>query len=642
MHVAIGTAGHIDHGKSTLVKALTGHGTDRLPEEKRRGITIELGFAPWQLRPGLDASVIDVPGHEGLVHTMVCGAWGLDVLLLVVAADEGVMPQTREHLSIARLLGIRGTVVALTKVDRVDADLLAMAADDVSAQLQALGMGQVPVVPCSAVTGQGLPELTAALIAVVEGLPARPVDGVPFLPVDRVFTVKGFGTVVTGTLSGGPLAVEDVLDLHPGPKGVRARGLQSHGKAVKQALPSWRVAVNLPNVAVDDVPRGSVLAPAHALTPSRRLDVRLQTLPEAPALRDHGTVTVHLGAAAVPARIRTVFATREEPLGVQPGEEKVLQLILQKELVCRPGQRFIVRGHRRLAGQGSTVGGGEVLDPHAPRRRRGRPETAQALEALTQNTLPLRLAQAVLDAGTAGADLPSLQRRLPWKDVRKALEDAVGRGHLKRVKINDQDVAWHPDALAAFMQRLTRALDAFHQAHPMLPAAPLEEVRTSLKVDGQALERPRFLALLKALKAADIVVEEDSVRLAAHRPRGVSPELLALVERLHADAGVAPPTRNELLPLTGATQDQVDDALKALVSSSALVRVKEDLHFARAPYGSLVQRTLAFVDEKGGITTQEFKDLMGVSRKFVIPFLEHLDDTRVTLRVGEKRVRRAR
>lgn len=639
-HVAIGTAGHIDHGKSTLVAALTGKHTDRLPEEKRRGITIELGFAPWVLTSEIHASLIDVPGHEGLVHTMVAGAWGLDVVLLVVAADEGVMPQTREHLAIARLLGIRGAVVALTKTDRVDPGMLELALEDVRAQLTHVGLPDVPVVPVSALTGEGLPQLTATILSTVAALPPRPQDGVPFLPVDRVFSVKGFGTVVTGTLSGGPLAANDALDLHPGPKGVRARGLQSHGAAVDKALPGFRVAVNIPNVAVEDIPRGAVVCAAGALEPTQRLEVRLTLLPEAPRLKDFGSATLHLGTAAVSCRLRTVFAPMDATTGVEPAEEKIVQLILDRPLVCRPGQRFILRGHKRLGGQGATIGGGEVLDPHAPRRKRGRPDTAQALAALTANTLPERLSQAVLDAGSAGADLSTLQRRLPWPDLKKGLEDAVGRGLLKRARTGEAEVVWHPLRLKAFLARLLATLKGFHDAHPTLAAAPLEEMRSSLKVDGQPLPRARFVALLKLLKAQEVVLEDDAVRLVTHRPRGVSPELLARMTQIHRDAGVAPPTRKELGVTLDISEAQAADGLKALVASGALVRVKEDLHFDKAAYDGLVARTLDFLDRHGGITTQQFKDLMGESRKYVIPFLEHLDDTRVTLRVGEQRVRR--
>ncbi|MEW5853944.1 MAG: selenocysteine-specific translation elongation factor [Myxococcota bacterium] len=641
MHVAIGTAGHIDHGKSTLVKALTGANTDRLPEEKRRGITIELGFASWDLGSGVTASVIDVPGHERLVHTMVAGAWGLDLLLLVVAADEGVMPQTREHVAIASLLGVRGMVVALSKVDRVEPELVELAAEEVRAQLQGAGLGEVPVVPVSAQTGVGLPTLRAELLKAVKALPPRPVDGVPFLPVDRVFSVKGFGTVVTGTLSGGSLKVDDEVDVHPGPKGVRARGLQSHGKTVTQAQPGWRTAVNLPGVAVTDVPRGAVLCPTGALVPTRRVDVQLRTLAEAPRLRDHASVMVHVGAAAVPARLRLVYEPAGESPGLEPGTTSVVQLILEGEMVCRPGQRFILRGHRRLPGQGATFGGGEILDPHPPRRRRGRPDTASALEALRSGGLPQRLGQAVWDTGALGADLAQLRRRLPWKDVKKAVDDAVGRAQLRRARLGETEVLWHPDRLAEFTTRLQAALTRYHQDHPLEPHAPLEEMRTTLKVDGQVLERARFSALLGVLKSNAVVVEGDGVRLASHRPKGVSPELLSKVEHAHVEAGLAPPSRGQLATSLGVSEGAVSDATKALVSSQKLVRVKDDLHFARTPYDALVARTLAFIDEKGGITTQEFKDLMGETRKYVIPFLEHLDDARITLRVGEKRVRRS-
>jgi selenocysteine-specific elongation factor len=640
MHIAIGTAGHIDHGKSTLVHALTGTTTDRLPEEKRRGITIELGFSAWDLGGGLSASVVDVPGHEGLVHTMVAGAWGLDLVLLVVAADEGVMPQTREHLAIAGLLGVRAAVVALTKVDRVDPDLAALAAEEVGAAMAVSGFPGAPVVPVSAITGVGLDTLAATVRRVVGSLSPRQADGLPFLPVDRVFTLKGFGTVVTGTLSGGPLRVEDPVDLHPGPKGLRARGLQSHARTVTEALPSWRVAVNLPGVAVADVQRGAVLCPAQSLVTTRRVDVRLHTLPESPPLKDHAPVTVHVGAAAVPGRVELVGAVPGAAAVLEPGQDVVAQVVLGRDLACRPGQRFIVRGHRRIPGQGATFGGGEILDPHPPRRRRGRPETLAAVEALASTDLATRLAQAVHDTGPRGADLAELRRRLPWRDVKKALDDAVGRGKLRRQRVADLDIAWHPERLAAFSLRLGSHLAAYHRDHPTEATAALPEVRTSLRVDGKPLEPGRFSALLAACRDPSVVLEGDAIRLASHRPRGVNPEVLARVEAAFLSAGVAPPSRAVLAQQLSLAESQVADATKALVSTSRLVRVKEDLHFHRTAHDDLVARTVAHLEAHGSLTTQEFKDLMGESRKYVIPFLEHLDDTKVTLRVGDKRVRR--
>lgn len=640
MHIAIGTAGHIDHGKSTLVHALTGGRTDRLPEERRRGITIELGFAWWDLGGGMTASVVDVPGHEGLVHTMVAGAWGLDLVLLVVAADEGVMPQTREHLAIASLLGMRGAVVALTKMDRVEPELLDLAVEEVRSSLARAGLEGAPVVPVSAQTGQGLEQLKEAVRSVMGSLPPRSQDGIGFLPVDRIFSVKGFGTVVTGTLSGGPLQVDDLVDLHPGPKGVRARSLQSHGNPVDRAEPSWRVAVNLPGVAVSDVHRGAVLCPAGALVPTRRLDVVLTTLPEAPRLKDHAAVMLHAGAAAVPGRLRLVYAPAGESPAVESGTTDLVQVLLERELVCRPGQRFILRGHRRLEGQGATFGGGEILDPHPPRRRRGRPETGQAREALSSRALGPRLIQAVWDAGAGGATLAELQRRLPWKDVGKAVDEAVGRGQIRRQRLADRDLLWHPQRLEEFATRLKAALTRFHASHPVEAVAPLEEMRSTLKIEGRPLERPHLAALLAACRCPGVTAEADGLRLASHRPRGVKPELLAAVEQAFITAGVAPPSRAVLATELGVQEAQLAEALKALTAAGKLVRVKEDLHFGREVHDDVVKRTVAFLEERGSITTQEFKELMGESRKYVIPFLEHLDELRLTLRVGDKRVRR--
>ena len=643
MHVAIGTAGHIDHGKSTLVATLTGQTMDRLPEEKRRGITVVLGFASWKLDAEVEASLVDVPGHEKLVHTMVAGAWGLDLMLLVVAADEGVMPQTREHLAVGRLLGVRGLVVALTKVDRVDDELVQLATADIREHLAAAGLdAAVPVVPVSAQTGHGLEALRAAVVAAVRGLPPRPADGVAFLPVDRVFSIKGFGTVVTGTLSGGTLTQDATVDVHPGPKAVRIRGLQCHGQPATQATPGWRVAVNLPGVAVEDIPRGAVLAPAGQLVPSARLEVLLHTLPGAPLLKDHASVMVHIGADSVTARLRCVFATPGTPAVVEPDAPQLVQLVLARPLATRPGQRFILRGHRRLPGAGSTFGGGQILDPAAPLRRRGRPETLAAAAVLLDGDADARVVQAVADAGVAGADLAALGRRLPVANLARRLEDAVGRGRLKRTRVAQADRFHHPHRLATLATLIKRRVTQHHKDHPTSAHMPLEELRSVLLVDGQPLERARFEALLRLVCGADLVVAQDGIRLATHKPAGANRALLEQVRAAHLQAGLAPPTRADLLKLPQAQPAALAAVLRTLVEGGELVRVKDDLHFAAAPYQQLVERTVDHLQAHPNITTQQFKELMGGSRKYVIPFLEHLDETRVTLRVGEKRVLRRR
>jgi selenocysteine-specific elongation factor len=621
------------------VRALTGAKTDRLPEERRRGITLELGFASWSLSDNLTASVIDVPGHEGLVHTMVAGAWGLDLLLLVVAADEGVMPQTREHLSIAALLGIRGMVVALSKADRVDAALLDLARDEVRLALAHAGFAEAPVVPVSAVTGEGLGPLKTVLVAALQRLPPRVTDGVAFLPIDRVFSMKGFGTVVTGTLSGGSLSVSDLLDVHPGPKGLRARGLQSHGVSVSAAEPSWRTALNLPGVAVADIPRGGVLYPSGALVPTRRVDAYVRTLCGAPWLKDHAALALHLGTAAIPARLRRVFGG-VQPVDGRPDRPELVQLCLAREIVTRPGQRFILRGHRRLQGQGCTVGGGEIVDPHPPRRRLGRPETVAALVALESGDVRTRLAQAVLDAGQTGVDVNHLKRRLPFLDLELCIEDLVGRDQLRRARFSDGNVLWHVAAVDRFATRLRGFLSSYHQEHPQDAVLPVEAARTSVKVNGLPLDRQRFVALLKVMKDPQVVTEGDGLRLGSHRARSVSAALLEQVGTAYRDSGNAPPGRGQVGILLGISESQVSDAVRALVAAGRLVRVKEDLHFGKEAYDALVCRSLEFIDRHGSMTTQQFKELMGESRKYVIPFLEHLDDAKVTLRVGEKRVRR--
>ena len=640
--VVIGTAGHIDHGKTSLVRALTGIDTDRLREEKRRGITIELGFAHLALPDGTVAGVVDVPGHERFVRAMAAGAGGIDLVVLVVAADEGVMPQTREHLDICRLLGVPRGLVALTKADLLPglgADWLGMVEQDVRAATKGTFLEGSPLVPVSATTREGLDRLVAELGRLAAEVTERPADGPAFLPIDRAFSMKGFGTVITGTLLSGELREGDEAALLPPSPGVgtlRIRGVQVHGKPTPRALAGQRTAVNLAGVEPSAIRRGQALGAAGVVPPSSILDVELTLLAAAARpLRHRARLLLHVGTAQVSATV--ALLDRSE---LPPGATALAQLRLSERTAALPGHRFILRGFAALEGRGRTVAGGRVLAVAAPKRRRGRPDALRQLQALAGGDADARLEAVLEGAGPAGLDLLALVGRtaLAPKALQSGLERLGARGG---ALLFDRDRrGWVAGSVArALSERLVAAVDAFHRTHPLAAGVGREELRGRLPPVADPRLFQRLLAQLA--DRGELVIEADLVRRKGHAAaKAGGGALKEDVARALAAGGVAPPRVADLPVAVGASEADVHAVLKLLASEGRAVRVSSELWYDAAALGAIRDRLVAFLRERKAITTQEFKDLVGATRKHVIPLAEHFDQERVTLRVGEKRVLR--
>ena len=634
----VGTAGHIDHGKTSLVKALTGIDTDRLQEEKRRGITIELGFAHLQLPDGTVAGVVDVPGHERFVKAMVAGAGGVDLAVLVVAADEGVMPQTREHLDICRLLGVKGGVIAVTKSDLLP-ELGAEWMELLEADLRSLTTGtfleEAAIVPCSAKTSQGLEDLKRAIAAVARSLPSRPSEGPVYLPVDRAFTVKGFGTVITGTLLSGHLALEEAVSLLPGlPGPLRVRGLQIHGQMVEKAAAGQRLAINVAGVEADAVSRGMTLVRHDELPESRMLDVELTLLPAAedplPARRK---LLLHLGTAQVEA---TVALLDRESL--EPGRTCFAQLRLAAPLAALPDQRFILRGARALAGRGATLAGGRVLAVSTGRRRKG---ASEVLAPLVDAEADARVAWLLEQSGYRGLTARELFARsgAAQKQVTRALELLSTRGQAilldKERRLYLSGAVFHK-----LRERALSLVEDFHAREPLKEGLPKEELRRRL---SQELDPKLMARLLPALEGeGKVEVQGDVVRVRG-KGRALTKsdegDRARVVEEL-ARAGLAPPRVEEMaqgLHLPGA---RVTELLKTASAEGLVVKVADDMYFDRRALDGLKEKLVGHLREHKEITTQAFKEMVGQTRKWVIPLSEYFDREKVTLRVGEKRVLR--
>ena len=607
----IGTAGHVDHGKSTLVQALTGIDPDRLREEKERGLTIDLGFAWLTLPSGREVSIVDVPGHARFIKNMLAGAGGIDLALLIVAADESVMPQTREHLAILDLLGVRRGMAVITKRDLADDDLLELAQLEVEEAMADTVLAGSRVLAVSAVTGEGLDELKAAIDEALDVTEQRQDVGRPRLAVDRAFTMTGFGSVVTGTLIDGALRVGQQVELAQSGKTARIRGLQTHRAGIEEAQPGTRVAVNLSGLSADELERGEVLTSPGWLRPSKAADVRLRLLPDAPrALRHNAPVTFHAHTTESPAKVRLL-----EQETLEPGAEAWAQIVAEQAAPLAPGDRFVVRSSE------ATLGGGVVVDVGARRHRRRDSAVIARLRTLAQGSASARLVTA-LEAGEP-ADLRTLARRANVSDAEAAAlaRQAAEEGHTVGL---DGGLFMTAAGWARVSARAEQALAAFHAQHPLRQGMPREELRSRLGLKGAAGQ-----AVLHRLAATGAAADDgETMRLPEHAVSVDAQQQAAMdayVARLAADPFPleAPIIAPELLGL--------------LSEQGRVVRTGAGVVFERAAYDALAARVVQRLRERGAATVADVRDLLGTSRKYALALLEHLDDEKVTRRQGDAR-----
>ena len=632
MHV-IGTAGHVDHGKSTLVHALTGIDPDRLREEKEREMTIDLGFAWLTLPNGEPVGIVDVPGHRDFIENMLAGVGGIDAALFIVAADESVMPQTREHLAILDLLGVDTGVVALTKIDLAESEeWVELVAADVSDTLDGTALEGAPIVSVSARTGQGLDELMAALQDTLARVEPRRDRGHPRLPVDRVFSISGFGTVVTGTLIDGTFDVGQEVEVQPRGLKARVRGLQTHKHKVPRAVPGSRVAMNLSGINKAELARGDVVASPGWLRPTVLVDVQLRHLPGAQRpLRHNAQLKFFSGAAETLAHVRLLGQDK-----LPPGQSAWAQLRLQEPVPLVKGDRFIVR----VPSPPATVGGGIVIDPHPGRKhRRFRPQVLDRLETLAQGSPAEILLQALERRGpTPTRDLlsaSSLGEAAPAA-LAQLLDEA------QAVLLGSQVTAQPPPSgsqllasrtwWSTLVDRLSRDLSAYHQRFPLRAGMPREALRSGLKLDAKV-----FNAVMARAGAEEMLVEEGAtVRLPTHTVQ-LNADQQRRVDALMAQFRREPYSTPSFKDSVAAVGEEV---LGVLIARGDLAQVSSDVLFLPETYEDMVNRVRAHIRDNGNITLAQTRDLFGTSRKYAQALLEHLDETGVTRRVGDERVLR--
>ncbi len=612
----LGTAGHVDHGKSALIKALTGTDPDRLREEKERGMTIDLGFSWLKLPSGREVSIVDVPGHERFISNMLAGVGGIDVALLVIAADEGPMPQTREHLAILDLIGVSSGIVVITKKDLVDKEWLELVEMEAAGLIKGTTLAGAPIVTASAVTREGLDGLLTTIDRVLDSTSPKKDLGRPRLSIDRIFTISGFGTVVTGTLIDGSISVGQEIEVAPSGLKARIRGLESHKKKVEKAVPGSRVAVNLSGVATEQLERGQVVTTPGWLRPTTAVDAKLRLLASLKSPLSHNVeVAFYAGAAEAIGTLR-LLETNE----LAPGGTGWAQIVLKKPVAVVKGDPFVIRSPNE------TLGGGKIIETHAVRHRRFYEPTLNKLAALDKGS-PEEVFLTVLQAGEP-VELEGILTRtnLEPAEIEGVVERLIASGRLFVLSGKGRKAVLL--SAPGYERKKSAALEAatnYHNQFPLRPAMPREELRSRLKIPPQPFLG--FLGLL--LRDGSLVEAGGGVRLASFRPRltGEQEKAISQFLELLARSPYSPPSDS----LPG------EEVLSFLVEEGKVVRVAPDVVFAKAAYEDMVNRTVAEIKARGKITVAEVRDIFQTSRKYAVALVEHLDEAKITRRVGDER-----
>ena len=618
----IGTAGHVDHGKSTLVKALTGIDPDRFPEEKAREMTIDLGFAWMELPSGREVSIVDVPGHERFIKNMLAGVGAIDLALLIVAADESVMPQTREHIAILDILQITRGLVVVTKTDLVDEELVELVKAEVEDTLKGTSFEGCPMVGVSAYTGDGMDELKATMDRILDETEVRKDLGRPRLPIDRCFTISGFGTVVTGTLIDGTLTVGQEIELAGSGQRARVRGLQSHKTKVDSTDPGVRLAVNLSGLSRDDIERGEILTIPGWLKPTRRLDVRLRMVKNAPhSLKHNEGVTFHLFTSESPARVRLLDVER-----LAAGQEGWVQLLLSDPLPVVKGDFFVIRSSE------DTLGGGQIVDPNPRRRyRRFDDDVVERLMTLDQGTGGDIIISIAEQWGPCDLTTLSQRTNLPRDEVSERVAQLTEEGQLVPLGDFGSDadaVVYSAQGWDVLKSKVSSALQLYHTQYPLRQGAPTQEIRSRV-----GLSQPVFQRALTRLHEEEVLVDErQSLRLPDHEitltPK-MEEEASAYLKSLQQD------------PYSPSSDRQVDsELLGVLIEQGKIVRVTDGVIFGAEAYREMTERIVQHLKDEGHITVAEARTMFDTSRKYILPLLEHMDQQQITRRTGDERVLR--
>jgi len=631
--IVLGTAGHIDHGKTTLIKRLTGVDCDRLKEEKARGITIELGFTSLSLVNGQRVGIVDVPGHEKFVKNMVAGVGGIDGVIMVIAADEGVMPQTREHLDICKLLSVKHGIIALTKSDMVDPEWIELVSEDLKKTIKNSFLKNADIIPVSSTTGEGIDTLLSAIEDMVAEIPEKSSRGTVRLPIDRVFSMKGFGTVITGTLFAGKLKVGDEVEIVPENIKTKIRGAQVHGEQVETVIAGQRTALNLQGIEKVLINRGDLISLPATVVASRRIDVWFHHLSSSPRpLKNRAIVRFHSGTSEISGRV--MLLDRDE---LKPGESTFVQLFLEKKTALFPGDCYVIRSFSPVY----TIGGGEIIDSLPSKHKRFSDENIKDLEILKQRDLKQIILLLSRQAGFKGLDYEVLQVRC-GTDIKKLsieTEKMFSQGELILYNKNPRQIAL-PSVINDLELIVKKTLETFHKEQPLKMGLLKEEIRTRLPKETD----PKLYSFVmeRLINNKEIALTDEFLALSGHKPKLKSNQK-SLKDRMmsfYKKGGITPPTVKELVEKLKTNEKELLSILNVLVREEALVKLNDEIYYEKSALKVLTEKAVSLMQEQGELAIKSFKDLTGLSRKFMIPFFEHLDKTKVTFRKGDKRVLR--
>ncbi|MBW1846952.1 MAG: selenocysteine-specific translation elongation factor [Deltaproteobacteria bacterium] len=628
--IILGTAGHIDHGKTSLIKAVTGIDTDRLKEEKKRGITIELGFASLELPSGQRIGIVDVPGHEKFVKNMVAGATGIDIVAMVIAADEGVMPQTREHMEICSLLNIKNGLVVLTKTDLVDEEFLELAKEDIREFTAGTFLEGASVIPVSSQTGEGLEGFKKMLDEISTSVSHHSSTDLFRLPVDRVFTMKGFGTVITGTLASGSIKTGDTIMVYPSGIVTKVRGIQVHNESVDIAESGLRTAINFQSLDRMAVSRGDVLAAPDSLITSYMSDVSFNYLASnKKPIKNRARVRFHTGTSEVLGNL--ILLETEE---LQPGESAVAQIRLDSPVAIVKDDRYVIRSYSPVR----TIGGGFIINPVPQKHKRLKPEVTARLKELDGLGPDEMISHYVDDSGYKGVSFSTLKvmTNLPGKQLEKSIQSLLSKKVIVQTNKENQ-VYIHKNSFDKIKGDALKYLESYHLENPLKPGMAKEELKSKFPA---FLDSKLFnIVLNQMVKDKQVIQEEDVVRSAAHTVSlgADQTDVREKILKVYQESGLTPPYFKELSKTLDIDQQRAKDVLMLLVKEGMVIKVKDDLYFNAESVKKLKEELKTFLSDKGEITTPQFKDMTGASRKYVIPLLEYFDSTNVTIRIGDNR-----
>ncbi len=634
-NIILGTAGHIDHGKTSLVKALTGIETDRLKEEKERGITIELGFASLDLPNGQRVGIVDMPGHEKFVKNMVAGSSGIDVVTMVIAADEGVMPQTREHMEICNLMGISHGLIALTKTDMVDDDLLEMALDDIQDFVQGTFLEDKPVVPVSSLTGTGIATFVSTLESICSQIPERKFSSIFRLPVDRVFSMKGFGTVITGTLISGRVSVGDDIMVYPRQITSKVRGIQVHSTSVDIAGPGTRTAVNFQGLDKESVNRGDILSTPETLMESYMVDARFHYLKSnAKPVKARTRVRFHYGTSEMLGYM--ILLGKEE---LFPGEDACVQFRLEAPVCCIKDDRYVIRSYSPI----KTIGGGAILNPASQKHKLLDKTVSQGLETLLDADTDQTILYFLSLKSYQGLSFSQLRvmTNIPDKKLAATLQKMLAK---QEVVLTDKEKQVYVIGrfFDEFTNKLLQKLEIYHARNPLKEGMPTQELKSKF----QYIDDARFFNILFTRLAKEnlIVLDKNIIKLATHTValQVDQHEIKEKIGKIYKDAGLTPPFFRTVCQELDLDKKTATDVLHMLINEKSIVKTKDDLYFDASHIEALSRKLTAFLTEHKSISTPEFKEMLDISRKFIIPLIEYFDSINLTIRVGDTRQLRGR